>query len=122
MDFSENEKIIDEFIENLKNLISKIDPKLAGYLIGSITPKIYELLSDEQKRQWKEIFPVHHGEVGVVLSSISIISRLILELFPASNKNVEIAKKIFETLIGVGGGLIIDDIQDFNKRFKQEVK
>jgi hypothetical protein len=33
---------------------------------------------------------------------------------------VRIAKKIFETLIGVGGGLVIDDIQDFNEWFKKE--
>ncbi|MHA1651966.1 MAG: hypothetical protein ACTSYB_17400 [Candidatus Helarchaeota archaeon] len=120
-DDTQKEKILDEFIQNFKSFISKIDPKLAGFLIGSITPKIYELLSDEQKRRWKEIFPIHHGEAGVVLTTASIIGRLVLELFPASSKKVEIAKKIFETLIGVGGGLIIDDIADFNKWFKKEV-
>ena len=88
MDIDEKEREIQEFMENLKTLVSKIDPKLAGYLIGSITPKVYELFSDEQKRKWKEIFPVHHGEVGIVLSGISIISRLILELFPSSNKHL----------------------------------
>ncbi|MHA1129490.1 MAG: hypothetical protein ACTSQI_05025 [Candidatus Helarchaeota archaeon] len=122
MDISEKDEIINEFINNLKELISKIDPKIAGYLIGSITPKIYEKLSMEQKRKWKEIFPIHHGEAGVVLSGVSLISRLALELFPAANKNIEIAKKVFEMLIGIGGGLMIDDINDFNKWFKKEVK
>ncbi len=121
MNVDDKEKEIENFMENLKTLISKIDTKLAGYLIGSITPKVYELLSEDQKRKWKETFPIHHGEAGIVLSSISIMSRLILELFPSSNTNVQIAKKIFEALIGVGGGLFIDDIQDFNKWFKKEI-
>ncbi len=121
MDSSKKEAVINEFMENLEELISKIDPKIAGYLIGSITPKIYDQLSDEQRRKWKETFPIHHGEAGIVLSTVSIISRLVLELFPSSSKSVEIAKKVFEMLIGVGGGLIIDDIQDFNKWFKKEI-
>ncbi|MFX1293244.1 MAG: hypothetical protein ACFFD2_00095 [Promethearchaeota archaeon] len=118
----DKEKIINEFMNNLKELVSQIDLKTTGYLIGSITPKIYELLSDEQKRKWKETFPIHHGEVGMIISSVSIISRLVLEFFPSSNKDIQIVKKVFETIIGVGGGLIIDDIQDFNKWFKKEIK
>jgi hypothetical protein len=55
----------------------------------------------------------------VVLAGTSIIGRVILALIPSSNKNVQIAKKICDALIGIGAGLTLEDIKDFNKWFKK---
>lgn len=89
-------------------------------MIGMISPKIYESLSPNQKAKWKENFPMHHGEAGVVVTGVSALSRFFLELAPPENKWVQIAKKISEFLIGLGTGLTLEDIKDFNKWFKRE--
>jgi len=111
--------IIEDFIKNLKETIPTLSPGLAGFLIGLITPKIYELLSEDQKQKWKQTFPIHHGEAGVVLSGVSIIGRVLLAFIPNSNNSIKIAKKICETLIGIGAGLTLEDIKDFNMWFKK---
>ena len=117
-----DEEIVEEFINNLKNLIDKISPLLGGLLMGLITPKIYELLSPEQKRNWKNIFPFHHGAAGMLITGISSVIRLILMVFPDENKWVRFSKKLCEILIGIGAGLAIEDIRDYNEWFKTEFK
>ena len=116
---SRNSEVHTEFMENLKWLSGEISPGLGGFLIGLITPKVYELLSDKHKKKWKETFPVHHGEVGVVLTGISIFIRFLLEHSPADNKYVKFAKKLCEIFIGVGAGLTLEDIKDYNEWFKE---
>ena len=68
---SGQDKTYDEFMENLKWLLGEISPGLGGFLLGLISPKVYELLPDKQKKKWKETFPVHHGEAGLVLTGFS---------------------------------------------------
>lgn len=114
------DEILEDFINNMEMLSTQLPHALAGFVIGEITPKIYELLSESQKRKWKKKFPVHHGEAGVVLTGVSALSRLFLELVPIDNKWVRIAKKISEFLMGLGTGLTLEDIKDFNKWFKRE--
>ena len=115
---SGNDETSDEFLENLKWLLGEISPGLGGLLTGLITPKIYELLPENDKKKWKETFPVHHGEGGLALAIGSVIGRLLLELVPENNEYVKIAKKLCEAFIGFGVGLTLEDIKDFNEWFK----
>jgi hypothetical protein len=119
MEKDSKRQIMEEFITNLENLKANLPPVLGGFMIGMISPKIYELLSENQKKKWKEKFPIHHGEAGVVLTSLSAISRLFLEFAPTENRWVQIAKKVSELLVGIGAGLTLEDIKDMNKWFKR---
>ena len=116
---SGNDKIYDEFIENLKWLLGEISPGLGGFLIGLIAPKVYELLPNKYKREWKETFDIHHGEAGIWVTAFSVVGRLLLELVPTDNKYVNLAKKLCETFIGLGAGLTLEDIKDYNEWFKE---
>lgn len=120
MEKESKKQIIEEFITNLENLRANLPPAMGGFLIGMISPKIYELLSPTQKAKWKEKFPIHHGEAGFVLIAASALSRLFLEFAPTENKWVRIAKKVSELLVGIGAGLTLEDINDMNKWFKRE--
>jgi hypothetical protein len=120
MEKESKKQVIEEFISNLETIKANLPPALGGFMIGMISPKIYELLSPNQKAKWKEKFPIHHGEAGVVLTAASALSRLFLELAPNENKWVRIAKKISELAVGIGAGLTLEDIKDMNKWFKRE--
>ena len=120
MEKGSKKQIIEEFITNLESLKENLPPALGGFMIGMISPKIYELLSENQKRKWKEKFPIHHGEAGVVLTGVSALTRLFLEFAPTENKWVRIAKKVSELLVGIGTSLTLEDIKDMNKWFKRE--
>ncbi|MHA1301345.1 MAG: hypothetical protein ACTSO9_18130 [Candidatus Helarchaeota archaeon] len=116
-----DEEVVNEFMANLKELTRKVSPFLGGIITGIIGPKIYELLSEDQKRKWKSIFPFHHGAAGLVITGVSLIFRSILQLFPDDNKYIKFSKKLTEIIMGVGSGLAIEDIKDYNKWFKAEL-
>jgi len=74
---------------------------LVWFLAGLTAPKIYEKLSPKVKAEWKEKYPGHHGEVGVMmLLSGSVTKNLGLAAF--------------------GAGLIIEDWKDKNEWFKKD--
>lgn len=115
---SGNDEPYKEFLDNLEWLLGEISPGLGGFLIGLITPKIYELLPDQYKKKWKVTFPVHHGEGGIWVTVFSVVGRLLLELVPEDNAYVKFAKKLCEAFIGIGVGLSLEDIKDYNEWFK----
>lgn len=69
-------------------------------LAGMAAPKFYEKFSPEQKDEWKKKYPMHHGEVGVLMILGGVLS-----------KNAGLA--------AFGTGLAIEDWKDRDEWFKK---
>lgn len=87
-------------LDEVRRKIRKLSPKqqealgqLVGELVGNKANQLYESRSQQGKAQWREDFPIHHGDVGCAL--------------------VDDGKKKKDHLtIGLGKGLMISDIAD----------
>ena len=70
------------------------------FLIGYLLPKLYEkLLTPQEKESWKSQHPIHHGEAGVVVFVLGLLTKS-------------------PRLATFGLGLAVDDWNDRNKWFK----
>ena len=70
-----------------------------SFLAGFLLPKVHEsVLSPQEKREWKNDFPIHHGAVGVVACVIGILTKS-------------------PRLTAFGIGLALDDWKDRNQWF-----
>ncbi len=74
---------------------------LVWFLAGLTAPKIYERLSPETKKLWKEKYDLHHGEAGVLMLVGGAVTR---------NSG----------LSAFGAGLIIDDWNDRYEWFQKK--
>lgn len=46
------------------------------FLIGYLLPKLYEkLLTPQEKESWKSQHPIHHGEAGVVVFVLGLLTK-----------------------------------------------
>lgn len=70
-------------------------------MAGMAATKLYEKFSPEQKNDWKKKYPMHHGEIGVLMVLGGILS-----------KNAGLS--------AFGAGLAIDDWKDKDEWFKKK--
>lgn len=69
-----------------------------GFLTAVGAFLVYEALSSEFKRSFKESFNLHHGEAGVIATILGALSN-------------------DPHMVGVGTGLMATDLQDAEKWF-----
>jgi len=112
-----------EEIMNKKPLSYDEKPPLhiLGAELAKLSVEIWAVLPDDEKKQIKKKFDVHHGEIGVLLKVVGhILSGLSSSLSEKGKR--EFLEGFGEALEGFGETLIIDDIQDISKWFKSRSK
>lgn len=69
---------------------------ILGYAVGEYFNRRYRECDSERKTQWRQTYPMHHGEVGVILSKAGKASKS-------------------PQLQSLGVGLMASDINDYNE-------
>ena len=70
-----------------------------AFLVGLLLPKLYEaFMTSQEKKEWKNQYPFHHGEAGVLAFLVGIFGKM-------------------PRLATFGLGLAVDDWKDRNKWF-----
>ena len=85
------------------------DDPLVQFLVGLglsavacyVAKKVHDGLSIAEKRQWREEFPVHHGEVGIPVTLGGVLSGNPL-------------------MTGAGLGLVLSDLDDKDEWFRRK--
>jgi len=101
----------------MENMNEKPPPRVLGEELAKLSIEIWTVLSDDEKKQIKKKFDVHHGEIGVVTTFLGYILSSLSSSLSEKGKR-EFLEGFGEALKGYGETLMIDDIKDIGKWFK----